>query len=410
MSAGQELDDTLDTTSDTGAAVAEEGQQEGETGNEGGEGQTDLQDRMSEGLEDDAWYSESTGAVVDGEGNAFINPKTKQPFKSMAEYEAAKKESAPAAKPKPEAAAPAQAPPTAKSFEQHITDSGKLDAKTLFEMEKAEAGYKYADELVPAIDPKAAVLSGQDKKISPVQNVEAARKTHEDLLLGPLNEIKDGLIKSGYSADEVETFMKPYISKQMGLIDTEYRRALAAALKEEAQNDVKPILTQNEETKLKANSESNVAKLATAYFPKGGKDAFMALVNGHNATDAQGKPTFVRGPAAPVFDLLVKLMNKGKSFASQEALTSAYRTAFLELTADPAVARSFFDIAHTYFKGKNLTVVYNQGKVKGAEQQTNIRKFIKPKPQSQQPATEDDDKDMPSMLRTVLNSRGHFAQ
>jgi hypothetical protein len=406
MISGIEIDDTLDLPNDSGdgnVAIDKDG---GTIESQSQEG--DLQDRMSEGIDDDAWYSESTGAVVDKEGNAFINPKTGQPFKSMAEYEAITKEKPPTAEPKIEKnITPTK--PDSRSFEQYVNDQGKMDAKTLIEMTKAGQDYKYADELVPAIDPTVRIEKTITAK-TPVQIVDETRKAHEDLLLGPMSKIMEALIATGASEAEANAFMQPFISEQKLMIDNEYRRALSEALKEEAQNEIKPVLTKNQEAELKANSESNVSKLASVYFPKGGKDAFMALVNGYNAVDANGRTSFVRGPAAPVFDLMVNIVNGDKKFASNEELTNAYRGTFLQLTANPVTARAFFDLAHTYYKGKNIALVYNQGKEKGAEQQSNIRKFIKPKPQSQVPGVDDsDDPNMPKMLKTVLNNRGHFA-
>jgi hypothetical protein len=67
-----------------------------------------------------------------------------------------------------------------------------------------------------------------------------------------------------------------------------------------------------------------------------------------------------------------------------------------------------FDITHNYYKGKNVAVAYENGKQKGAEQQQNIRKFIKPKPQAAPPQTEEDDKDMPQMLKASLRHQGAY--
>ncbi len=398
--------DELDTQDGGGVAVEETG---AGTGAEDQSGATDIQDRMSEELEDDAWYSESTGAVVDKDGNSYLNPKNGLPFKSMAEYEAARKAlGEPTAKPKTETPAPPpQAEPMSKPFEQYIAENGKINANTLLEMSKVEAGYQYKDELIPKINAPAPGAQQQPAKpITPTQRAEESRKTLVTHLVGPLQKIEAALIANGADSAAARQFMAPFVEAQTNMINEEYRQQLVGALKEEADSKVAPILTQDQETKLKTASEGNVSKLAQAYFPKGGTDAFMTLLNGYNTKDAAGKATFVRGPAAHIMDLLVNVAQNGKQFASQEEVHKAYKDTFLRLTANPATARILFDLTHNYYKGKNVGIAYEQGKQKGADQQKQIKKFVRPQPQSVAAGVEDEDKDMPSMLRAALN-RSH---
>jgi hypothetical protein len=407
---GAEVADDLDTQDGGGVAVEETaGAPEG-AGTEGEGG--DIQDRMAEPLEETPWYSPSTGAVVDKDGNPYINPKTDKPFTSMAEYEAAvaaSGQSNSTAKPKNETQKPApQAAPMSKSFEHYIAENGKIDAKVLGEMAKIEAAYKYGHELVPSIKPPVPNQQPAPKPITPMQRVEATRKTLQTHLITPLNNIRDALIKQGADPNAAAAFLQPFIAQHQQMIEEEYRQGLVNALKEEADNKVAPVLTADQEAKLKSASEGNVTKLATAYFPKGGVDAFMTLLNGYNTTDAQGKQTFVRGPAAPILDLLVNVGNAGKTFASNAEVQQAYKDMFLKITANPATARVLFDLTHNYYKGKNVSVVYETGKQKGVQQAKQVGKFIRKQPQQGGiPQGEEEDASMPKMLKAAL-TRGHF--
>jgi hypothetical protein len=375
--AGTEFTPDLEAGGDQGHQVATgEGTGESGQGDQGG----DLQDRMSA---DGAWYSSSTGAVVDPEGNKFVNPTTGREFASMAEFNAfvAKTQNGENKQGQPEtpAAGAVKPAPMTRSFENIVTNGGKLDAPSLVKLAQVNGGYKYDDSFVPAVKTLAA---GQQPAtpaapVDPVQAVQERRTNMETHLTQPIIAIRDELTKRGVDLETANAIVNPIYMKQMALIEADYKAQNANAMRELVKQQTDKELSPQREAARQTKSNTNIERLSNTYYPEGGKDAFFALVNGY-----QENGKWVRGEAAPFMDFLVAKELSGKTFATVEERNNAYKSAFEDLTADPKTAGMIFDIVHNYFLGRNVQNAYGEGKKKGIAEVNGAKKLIKTKPTS----------------------------
>lgn len=370
-----------------------------------------IQDRMA--TDDNPWYSPSEGKVVTPEGEVVVDEKGNH-FASMDAFEKwnAAKTAASTAKPKTEPGAQTKQPePLSTSFDSHISGGKELTPELLQEMSKAGSDYKYADDLIPKLDPTLATQQEQ-QVVDPVERVKAERKNIEAVAIQPILDIRQLLIDQQADPATVDKLLAPIIQKQRAMVDTHYQASYEKALEERMDGKYGSKLSAVDAEKLQNASDANIEAMSRKYYPKGGKDAFYALINGnYGEPGADGKKPFVRGPAAQVIDLLASVALDGKKFKTEQERTSAYANTFRKITADPAKAKALFDIAHNYWLGKNtpnaLKMVYNKGKQSAANDQQRVQKTIKTPPASFAPPATDSDDGMPkkgSMLRTVFDA------
>ena len=404
-------DDALDTQDTTGSGADSATQVIDDASVDSGNGDNNaaIQDRMASDAS--PWYSPSEGKVVTVNGDVIIDPKTKQPFTSMEAFERwQSKQSAPtSATQKTTQGNQQQQPPLSTSFDSYITGGKPLTPEELQELSKPNSDYKYNDDLIPALDPNAAAQQEQ-APIDPVERVRAERKNIEAVAVQPIREIRDALIKQGGDPALVDQLLAPVMQKQNELVDSHFNSAYEKALEERLDGKYGSRLSRIDEEKLQNASETNIEALARKYYPKGGKDALFALINGHyEAPGADGKKPFVRGPSSQVIDLITSVAMDGKKFKTEQERNAAYANTFRRLTADPVKARVLIDIAHNYWLGKKSSeafkLAFNKGKESATIQQQRIKKTIKTQPASYQPpATGDDDGTRKSpFLSTVMD-------
>jgi hypothetical protein len=354
------------------------------------------------------WYSPSSGAVVTKDGEIITHPETGLPFKKMEDFEAWTRDwqTKNPAKPKIDAVKPVAEPvkPFSMSFDLYAKGSGEMSDERLRELAKAGSDYKYADELVPKVVPKTGpAAAGQPQApVDPVEKVNADRKAWEGIAINPIREICDLLVQNGIDGTALNRLVAPILQKQSDLVEGHYKAEYQKALRESLSAPIKDDIGKLEKGKIETASAGNVASLAQKYYPEGGKDAFFALINGHY--DDKGQ--FVRGPAAPVIDLLTAIATEGKTFNEEAERTTAYGDSFRKITADPAKARALFDISHFYYLGKQLSaaqnMIFQKGKAAAAKEQERVQKTVKTTPASYlPPSVKDDEEGVPKLLKTV---------
>lgn len=356
-----------------------------------------LQDRMAGDIEDSPWYSPSEGKVVDKDGKVLVDPKTGKPYESMEAYNAAQQ---PTAKPKTEEKPAPKPAPMSRSFDGIV---GELTPERIAELSKAGGEYKYADELVPKVDPNDGAAPAEEN--DPVEAVNKEREILFGHMINPITEISQLLVNQGADKGLVDQLLAPVIAKQKEAIDKHYEQMFQKALEEKLGAPIRAKLTESEKQALKVSSEANIDKLARAYYPNEGKDAFFALINGHYAPDGK---TWVRGPSSEVLDLLVSVANNGKSYKTIEDRNAFVRDTFQKLTADESSAKSLMNIAHFYWLGRNAAKAqkmgFDKGKQSAAAQQQVRQKTMKTPPASFQSPAKDADEGMPSLLKSALNA------
>jgi hypothetical protein len=357
-----------------------------------------LQDRMAGDIEDSPWYSPSEGKVVDKDGKVIVDPNTKQPYKSLDEYNKAQATATPKKEESKELPKPA---PMSRSFDGMV---GELTPERIVELSKAGGEYKYKDELVPPIDPNAGAATPEEN--DPVEAVNKEREILFGHMVNPIKEISQLLINQGADKGLVDQLLAPVIAKQNEAINKHYEAMYQKALEEKLGRPIQQKLTESEQKALKVASEANIEKLARAYYPNGGKDQFFALVNGHYAPDGK---TWVRGPSSEVLDLLVSVANSGKTFKTNEDRTASYLNTFQKLTANDASAKSLMNISHFYWLGRQAAglqkMSFDKGKQSAQQQQQVRQRTVKTPPASYQaPSTQDEG--MPGILKSVLERMG----
>jgi hypothetical protein len=403
----QNFNDDTKTYDDSGTTTATE---TGAGENAADQNNAELQERM--GGDNIPWYSPSEGKVVDINGEVIVDPETNKPFKSMDEFERWKAtqnvNKSPAT---PEQKSPVT--PMSKSFDSYMTPDGKLTPEQLIEISKGGLDYKYADDLVPKVTP---LPNGQQPvqpvaPVDPVERVKAERIQLDSITIKPIQEIRDALIKQGGDINLVDQLLAPILQKQTAMVQSHYENEYQKAIEERLDSKYAPRLSQIDEKERNNASIANIEALARKYYPQGGKDALFALVNGYNETGADGKQTFVRGPSALVMDLLESIASDGKNHTTEKARNDSYAETFKKITADPAKARAFVDIAHFYWLGRKVQdaqgLSYQKGKAAAQQQDQLKQRTIKTKPASYAaPVTDEgDDKKMPSMLRMAMQAQ-----
>jgi hypothetical protein len=407
-------DDVVDTDVNpgSGADTATQTVDNGGAGNatpDNGDNNAAIQQRMAD---DSPWYSPSEGKVVTVNGDVIVNPKTKQPFTSIEDFnrwDAANK-AAITAKPKTEQGSQQQKQPMSTSFDALMTGGEQLTPERLQEFSKAGSDYKYNDGLIPALDPNIPDATKDQAIVDPVERVKSERKNIETVAVQPIREIRDLLIKQGADIAAVDELLAPIMQKQAALVESHYTAAYEKALEERLDGKYGSRLSKIDEEKLNNASEANIDALARKYYPKGGKDALFSLINGHYEQGADGKRSFVRGPAAQVIDLLTSIAVDGKKFKTEQERSAAYANTFRRLTADPAKAGALVDIAHNYWLGKKsseaLSMVYKKGKESAQIQNLRAQRTFKTPPASYTPPKTDDEDGMPkkgTMMRSVMD-------
>lgn len=372
-------------------------------GHDGGSGNYDIQDRMSDGIDDDYWYSSSEGAVVDKDGELLINEKTGQPFKSMDELKAFADSQKNAENPKTQNAQPQNKAqqaekPMAKSFESYMFKNGQPDPETLYKQSQFSEQFKYNDEFIPRIDQQVQAQEQNQPKLTPIQEVESQRETLVNELVNPILSIRDSLVESGLSVEQANAAVSKTYHDQMAKIDQIYKEQQQNALQKMIEEKTNPVTAQAEQKELKAKSEANITNLSNQYFP-GGKDAFFALINGYN--DEKGN--FVKGPASAILDFIVKVSAGDKKFGNHDEISKHYVDTFTKITADPAMAKMLIDMANRYYLGGNIKHIHDAGKKIGISETKKAYKTFKTRPSSyqhSQPSSDDEEK-LPEMLRNL---------
>jgi hypothetical protein len=399
MSEETVMDDAVETQTGTesGLPVQELG-----LDNSGNQQDTfaDQQNRM-EG--DEPWFSASEGRVVDKEGNVLFDPATGKEFESQEEFYTWMKAQAAKATAKPETVVKKETVPMSRSFDSYAKGEGDLTPERLAELAKAGSTYKYADEVLPRIDATKAAVDSKPP-VDPVAAVESNRANWEAVAVNPIKEMRQILIDQGLNQVELDKLIAPIYQKQTQLVEKQYQEAYKKAIEEKVDSKYSTQLSAIEEEKQTNTSNANIDALAKAYFPKGGKDQFFALVNGYK--DEKGQ--FVRGPAAQIVDVLVNVATGGKVFSNEQERASAYQNTFKKITADANMSKMLFDMAYKYWLGGQVGAVnklgFKAGQQAAADNAQRIKRTIKTKPASYQaPANAPDDKDMPEMLRGAMS-------
>jgi hypothetical protein len=370
----------------------------------------DLQDRMSDGM-DEAWYSSSNGVMFDKDGDELVNPVTGKSFHSEQEYRdyvaTVQKENAQANK---ETVKTAEKPkPMSRSFDTIVSGEKGLDINRMMELAKPNQSYQYKNELIPTVDTKQNPTPKEPEK-TPVQKVQEYRQQRIDSISKPMvalrDAVKQALVQTGATPQAAEAFCSEIANnvyrQHLGEIENEYQKKQAEAIAEMAELKAKAVLDPVEQKKVETDSSQNIARLAQAYYQDHGTDAFFSLINGYN--DEKG--TFQRGPAAPVIDLLTLVASNGKTFGTEQERVKFYGDNFQKLMANPVTAQALFDIAHNYWLGKNIDKAYTSGKSTGLKEAKQSNKFVKPRPTAGSngvSTADDEDSSMPQMLKSFLN-------
>lgn len=359
-----------------------------------------LQERMAGSPDDDPWYSASTGAVVDSEGNQILDANG-NPFKSMDQFE---KYQAQTATPKTNEQVVQQTPPKpmSRSFESMIANNGEITPERLFELSKVNEAYKYENDLIPQVQTQAQAQQQAQQAKDPTEIVRERRDQAERILLDPVGKLRQSLINQGAEEWAVDNLIKPIVEEIKGNLDKDYKQQYEKSLEEKLSGEYGSKFSKIEQEKLTQNSKMNVERLAKQYYPEYGEEAFFALTNG--AYDDKG--TFQRGPSAEVMDLLAAVAFDGKSFSSNKERDDAYLNMFQRITADPSKARTLFSVAHNFWIGKNAQKasksVYEKGKQAAAMDSRRIKQTIRTKPASYaQPTTSSDNDGLPQYLRDL---------
>lgn len=374
-----------------------------------------MQDRMSSG-DVNAWLSPSEGAMVDGDtGEVLVNPETGEPFKTQEEYDAALKRhgAAPAkqvavpTKPTEQTAKPKttpQQPPMSKDFGAYILGGQTATPDALVKIAGETKAKDYNNELIGRVDAKLAAEQAGAAPQDPVELVRQQRTAIEANTVKPLENAYAALVAAGVDPRIAQQVMNPIYEKQKAMVADHYEKEHARAMRESIRlgldKEYGGIITKAERDKIEMAGKQNIEKVARAFYPQHGTDAFMSLVAGTVNKDG----SFTRGPSAIVVDALVKAMALDKQYATVEDRQGDYKAAFGKLAANPAMAAAMGDIAHYYWLGKQVKAAsklsFDQGKAAATAAAATRGKSVQTKPASYpQP---EDDKDMPALLRTNL--------
>ena len=363
----------------------------------------ELQERMGDDTDDAPWYSASEGKVVTASGEV-VKDDSGNAYDSIEAYQAAQKATDTPAKPKTEEAQQTKEP-MSQSFDRMINGEGEMTTDKLFEMSKSSEDYKYGDELVLKIDPSTNVQGGEE--VDPVEAVKAEREILVGHMLNPINEIAEILVAQGADGPQVAQLLAPVLKKQNDAIAAHHEGALQKAMEAKIGGPVEAKLSAAERKQQGVDSKSNIERLAKMYYPEGGTDAFFALINGHYETNDKGQKEFVRGPAAEVLDLLSFAANNGQAHKTGEKRNSFVKNTFERMTANPDVARSFMNIAHFFWLGRQAKGLqqasFDKGQESAQQQANRVKQTVKTSPSTFNPPSSDDE-GMPAMLKTVMKS------
>jgi hypothetical protein len=255
---------------------------------------------------------------------------------------------------------------------------------------------------LPKID--AAKVAAQNvPQIDPIERVRGERKNWEAIAINPIKAICEKLIANGIDQAALDALIAPDLQAQRDIVEKQYQESIEKAQLEKVEGLYKPQLSKLEQEKQTNISNANIDNLSKAYFPQGGKDQYYALINGYK--DEAGN--FVRGPAAQILDAFVHIATNGKQFASEQERATAYQDTHSKITADPVMSKVLFDLAYTHWLGKNAVeakkIGFNDGRQAAQKETQRINRTIKTKPASYQaPASIEDDKDAPQLLRAAM--------
>lgn len=361
-----------------------------------------MQDRMDG--DDSPWLSDSDGKVYDNDGNILADADG-NPFRSLEDYHAAanqNKQQDQTAKPQTNEPQNQTKPfSDSQSFDRFAFGDEGVTADKIKQMAEIGSKYKYNDELVIAVDPsyKPEASVSDD----PIEALREERKSWESIALGPIQKTRQALLEMQADPAVVDQVLKPILEEQNQLINNLYQERYEKALEEKLLSKHGEKLSKIEQKELDGASAGNIERLSKMYYPEGGKDAFMALISGHN--EKPGDPSsFVRGPAAELIDLVVRLDNKGKKFGSEADRNAAYKSTFRDVTADKDMANLLFNLAHYVWLGKKSgdvqSIGFNKGKQSAVQENSRRMKTMKTRPQSAiAPAAADDD---PAWFKAAL--------
>jgi hypothetical protein len=399
------MNDAVDTSADVGGGADTAVMDAPDNGSDDSN-YAAMQDRMAG--DDSPWYSHSEGKVVDADGKVITDPATGDHFKSQEEFDQwqAKQQAASTATPKTE---PVADKPMARSFDRYLSEDGNVSADTLFGLSKVADQFNYNNELVPQVVETPAQQQAQPETVlDPILQADAKKAELTKLHVDPIVGIFNDLIANGASEDVAKSICDKYYRSALAKVDGEYKQLYDKAMRDSIDAKTKPVLDQVAEKELMAKSESNVTKIANALYPKGGKDQFFSLINGHY--DEKG--AFQRGPSADVLDFAVALANefanKGEPFKSQDDRSKFMAKVFGVISSKENMLPNFARIAHFSYLGKNVNKAFDKGKQSAAQDSQRIQRTVKTRPASFVPPNmDDDDKGMPDLMRTVLraNSR-----
>lgn len=361
-----------------------------------------MQDRMDG--DDSPWLSDSDGKVYDNDGNILADADG-NPFTSLEDYQAAlgqqdtKKQTA-----KPETNVEQNQTktfPDSQSFDRFAFGEEGVTADKIKQMAEVGSRYKYNDELVLDVDP--AYKPEASTSTDPVEALREEKKSWESIALGPIQKVKQALVDQQADPSLVDQILKPILEEQSQLINNLYQERYEKALEEKLLSKHGEKFSKIEQKELESASIGNIDRLAKMYYPEGGKDAFMALINGHNEKPGDAS-SFVRGPAAELIDFMVKIDNKGKKFGTEADRNAAYQSTFKNITADKDMANLLFNIAHYMWLGKKSgdvqSIGFNKGKQSAVQESSRRARTMKTRPQSAiAPAAADDD---PAWFKAAL--------